>query len=106
LGQQPRADPGSLHPGAAEPVPPLSLAEAADKHSERPQGARPLTAFLEAANNETRLLFLPSDPESFELKHADVEGHQSPAGEWMDVLWEVDEEDSVETLRVLAVPQS
>jgi hypothetical protein len=63
-------------------VPPLSLAEATDKYLERPQGVWPLAAFLEeAANNDTRLLFLPSDPETFELKHADVKGHQSLAGE-------------------------
>ncbi len=72
-----------------------------------PQELPPVKGFLEAANKEgTRLLFLPSGPEFFELKHANVEGHQSLAGEWIDVLWEVDKDKSVETLRVIAVSQS
>ncbi|KAK0736054.1 kinase-like domain-containing protein [Apiosordaria backusii] len=70
------------------------------------QEPQPVGTFLDAVDEGTRLLFLPSDPESFELKHADVEGYQSPAGEWMDLRWEVDEDESVETLRVLAVAQS
>ena len=112
LGQKPHADPdpdpnpGRLSTDAAAHVPAQSQAEAAHAHSQRvPQEPQPLGAFLDAANEGTRLLFLPSDPESFELKHADVEGHQSLAGEWMEILWEVDEDESVETLRVLAVSQ-
>ncbi len=71
------------------------------------QEPQPVKGFLDAADEEgTRLLFLPSDPDAFELRHADVEGHQSPAGGWIDVLWEADEEESVETLKVMTVAQS
>lgn len=111
--QQPHVDPnhnpnpGQLSIDAAAHVPAQSHAEAVHAHSQQaPQEEpQPLDAFL-AANEGTRLLFLPSDPESFGLKHADVEGCQSPAGEWRDVLWKVDDDESVESLRVLAVSQS
>lgn len=54
--------------------------EAVQADSQRaPQEPQPVGAFL-AANEGTRLFFLPSDPESFELKHADVEGLPEPSG--------------------------
>lgn len=61
---------------------------------------------MDTADEITRLLFLPSDPNSFQLKHADIEGYQSQAGKWVDPRWEVDEDESVETVKVLAVAQS
>ena len=68
-----------------------------------PWEPEPVNGLLDPTDEGPRLLFLPSDPESFEVKYAEVEGYQSLAGKWMDALWEVNEDESVETLRVLAV---
>ncbi|KAL2187844.1 hypothetical protein L209DRAFT_753991 [Thermothelomyces heterothallicus CBS 203.75] len=111
LGEQPHADPDP-DPGrpstddAAHVLAPTRAEAAHAPTQQNPQEPEPVNGLLDATDDGPRLLFLPSDPESFEVRHAEVQGYQSSAGEWMDALWEVDEDESVETMRVLAVSQS
>lgn len=82
------------------------LSNGAQSQRSPPQPLRMLPFRPNLDGESTRLLFLPSDPETFDLRHADAKDDQSPAGDWIDLRCEGDEDESVEVLRVLAVAQS